>query len=127
MTDDWTWPSQGIQATLGEGLGLEWPMERNDVLKFTNSDCQVRLVLRVVIVNQRALIALLRLLTWRMLISLSGAFHNAMATKAGNGQLSYDESRSVEKVRLSIFVALLSKSRLEQPALELPSQAYFCS
>jgi hypothetical protein len=50
-----------------------------------------------------------------------------MATKAGNGQLSYDESRSVEKLRLSIFVAFLSKSRLEQLALELPSQAYFCS
>ena len=102
-------------------------MERNDVLKFTNSDCQVRLVVRVVIVNQRALIALLRLPICRMLISLSGAFHNVMATKAGNGQLSYDESRGVEKPRLSIFVAFLSRPRLEQLALELPLQAYFCS
>ena len=24
------------EITAGEGLGLEWPMERNDVLKFTN-------------------------------------------------------------------------------------------
>jgi hypothetical protein len=60
-----------------------------------------------------------------MLISLPGPFHNAMATKTGNGQLSYDESRSVEKLRLSIFVAFLSRSRPEQLALEFPSQLIF--
>lgn len=77
-------------------------------------------MVRVVIVNQRAPIALLRLPICRMLIKLSGAFRNAMATKTGNGQLSYDESRGVEKLRLSIFVAFLSRSRLGQLALELP-------
>jgi hypothetical protein len=72
-------------------------------------------------VNQRALTVLLRLPIRRMLISLSRAFHNAMATKAGNSKLSYDEFRGVEKLRLSIFVAFLSRPRLEQLALELPS------